>query len=210
MASPRGRGPEAEREVAAAIDALPESLNALKLHLRQELFDAEVWLRGKIRIDNEPEAEGFTRAMRIQGTLERYTAIHSARGSFCALLQVRETLEKALVEKIPTELLGPELTVCEGGAVVMVNGDFTADVRPDLFGKAIQGVDVRAIRECPICSKIFFARREDSVVCKPKSKCAKTYSKRVERKNARLRAELEVRRPGKPIRTKMVDAARKR
>ena len=44
----------------------------------------------------------------------------------------------------------------------------------DTFGEALQGLDVRSLKECTICHRLFLARRVDSVVCDPNSKCAKT------------------------------------
>jgi hypothetical protein len=42
-----------------------------------------------------------------------------------------------------------------------------------------------------VCGRIFFARRSTSVVCEPDSKCAKTFGKRQERANAKLREQLK-------------------
>lgn len=67
----------------------------------------------------------------------------------------------------------------------------------DTLGQALQGLNVRNLRECRICHKLFLARRIDSAVCEPNSTCAKTHSKRNERANAKLRAELAKKKIGK-------------
>jgi len=64
----------------------------------------------------------------------------------------------------------------------------------DEFDTAVFGsdqqMDARMIRQCEICSLFFFARRMDSKVCDPMSKCAATLAKRKERANRKHRAQL--------------------
>jgi hypothetical protein len=55
--------------------------------------------------------------------------------------------------------------------------------------KALKDADVSYLKRCPICGNYFYGRREASVVCEPKSKCAATYAKRQERKNKKLREQ---------------------
>ena len=65
----------------------------------------------------------------------------------------------------------------------------TDEFEAALFGSN-QAIDARKIRQCEVCSMFFFARRVDSKVCDPVGKCAVTLSKRRERANAKVRAEL--------------------
>jgi len=109
--------------------------------------------------------------IRVLSVLNRYSEVRSARLSLIRFIRL---------ERAPN-------TMFRGNSIVMIDQTHIAKVRLDWFSRAIQGVDVRNIRQCAICEKFFFARRVDSMVCDPKSKCAKTFSKRQERKNAKLR-----------------------
>ena len=63
-----------------------------------------------------------------------------------------------------------------------------------------QRVDARLIRRCEICDLFFFARRTDSKVCDPRSKCAATLAKRNERANRKYRKELATKKRAKTAR----------
>ncbi|MBA2703121.1 MAG: hypothetical protein H0U60_04625 [Blastocatellia bacterium] len=189
LSEPHGRGPEAEWEMLAAIDALPETLMKLKLHLR-EPFQGEV-LYGGVRIDLDPNKQDLARKLRIKRAFERYRVIRNARENLRELFEMRAHLEQ-VYKDFPDEGIDGAVLMVYERAVVVIDKNYTANIRPDLFGKAIQGVDVRNIRECPVCGKVFFARRKDSVVCDPISKCAKTHSKRAERKNLMMKLRRRV------------------
>jgi hypothetical protein len=74
----------------------------------------------------------------------------------------------------------------------------------DEFDSAVFGsdqhIDARMIRQCEICSLFFFARRMDSKVCDPTSKCAATLAKRKERANRKHRAQLASKKRAKTAR----------
>jgi hypothetical protein len=184
-------GPEKEVELFAAINSLP---NELAAHLR-EVFEWEDWDHGVRRKDDLDDLH--LRLDNISRVLERFDHIRNAREGFRRLLGHRVAMEtvrahyKTLGCPIHTSVVGP------GGSIVTIDTENKIDIRLDPFSEAIQGVDIYRIRRCAVCAKLFLARRIDSAVCDPNSKCAKTYSKRKERGNAKLRAELAAKKAGK-------------
>lgn len=69
------------------------------------------------------------------------------------------------------------------GAIVGIDGDGVVRLKQDRFGGAVEGVDVTRIRECEVCTKIFWAGRKDSYCCS--SSCADIRRKRLYRQRGK-------------------------
>lgn len=118
--------------------------------------------------------------------IHRYNFVRNAREKLKQIIEATREAQKT--NQLPFQL---SLT-SDSGAVIdsswILRKEFD-ELDTALFGE--REIDARDIRECPICHQIFLARRVDSVVCDPESRCAKTYSKRRERENKKTREALK-------------------
>jgi hypothetical protein len=76
---------------------------------------------------------------------------------------------------------------------LILNSDGTIEVKTDLFFEAINGVEIKRIRQCPVCTSIFWAGRITQQCCTPR--CSNIF--RVRRHRFRTdeeKAELELKR----------------
>jgi hypothetical protein len=118
--------------------------------------------------------------------VNRYESVREAQGKLRAIIRVVREAENA--GRLPISIY------LETHNAAFIDESWILRKKSDEFDSAIfgsgQNIDARMIRQCEICNLFFFARRIDSKVCDPQSKCAVTLSKRRERANAKLRTQL--------------------
>lgn len=162
-------------DLLEALSYLPPALQA---HLLQLMNRPEKWPLDPVEVVAERggDLELMRRACQVSAVTDRYRLIRNSRENFLRIarggfLETAITIDAMVIRQKKGK---------KNKALVLM----------DPFMAAISGEEIDYIRECPICGRIFFARRINSIVHDPKSKCAKTYSKRQERANAKERARI--------------------
>jgi hypothetical protein len=129
-----------------AINRLPGELKSYLLELYERGFSKPV-ASACSELDRWPNAtwrnHGSWEIVRNQLVVVHYRNVRNAREGFQRLIRQQNFVDQLV----------------RGGSIISISEEHKIEVSLDFFASAVQGVDVRYLRECPVCGRIFFAGR---------------------------------------------------
>jgi hypothetical protein len=175
--------------VSSARRSLQEKLKGHTEELQQHIWQGPTPEFGS---EDDPDIDAGHLYALTRGSVARYEHLLDLRMRFQKLVAMVELAAPLEYENsIRMDIPLPRSTLRPRAASTIrieFNDDGTPIFEPDEFSKALEGVDVRRIRECKICKRVFWAGRSDKMCCSKQHNTA--YNVRLTRERRRANPDI--------------------